>query len=144
MGRRDSGGRKEQIPHATRQKALRWAAEFGVTRASVETGVKAGTIRSWVRRQAIRDAEARARADVSDGLAAIKAEGQAIVARRELQMASPEGAQLAAAQERVRLATIRFVEASAGDGGRVEAEVELTEAKIRVVELREELESCEW
>jgi hypothetical protein len=86
--------------------------------------------------------EALERDAVSGGIEAVKAEGQAIVARRELQMASPEWPRLQAASERVRKATIRFLETADGPG-RVEAEIELTEAKIAHLELEERVKR-EW
>ena len=138
MVRRDGGGRKEAWDSATREEAVRRALASGPEAASRATGVPSGTVRSWLRRRAKRE---ELDDDVEARLAAVKAEGAAIVARRELQMASPEGERLREAEERVRLATIRWLESS---DGRVEAEVELTEARIRVLELREELERREW
>jgi hypothetical protein len=135
------GGRKTPWDSATRREVMRRARSVGAERAGAAFGVPAGTVRSWLRRAAVKaadddDAEAR--------LAAVRAEGAAMVARRELQMASPEGKQLSEAGERVRLATIRWLGTSDGGPGRVEAEIELTEAKIQAAELREELERREW
>jgi hypothetical protein len=141
MARKDGGGRKEPWDQATRDEAVRKALVSGPEAASHATGVPSGTVRSWLRRRAKRE---ELDDDVEARLAAVKAEGAAIVARRELQMASPEGARLSAAQERVRLATIRWLETSAGGRDRLEAEIELTEAKISVAELKEELERREW
>jgi hypothetical protein len=77
-------------------------------------------------------------------LAAVRAEGAAVVERRELQMASPEWPRLQEAEERVRLATIRWLETSDGGRDRLEAEIELAEAKLQAAELRGELERREW
>jgi hypothetical protein len=141
MTRRETGGRKEAHPDDVRQRAMERAAVVGAERAGAEVGVAAGTVRSWVRRAKLK-AE-KDRIDLS-GLEQVRREGAAIIARRELQMVSPEGARLSAAQERVRLATIRWLETSDGSRDHVEAEIELTEAKIHVAELREALESREW
>jgi hypothetical protein len=111
--RKDGGGRKEAWDSATREEAVRRAMASGAEAASRATGVPAGTVRSWLRRRAVKAADDD---DVEARLAAVKAEGAAIVARRERQMVSPEGARLSAAQERVRLATIRGLRRRMGAG----------------------------
>jgi hypothetical protein len=136
-----AGGRKEPWDSATRREVMRRARTVGPEKAGAAFGVPSGTVRSWLRRAAVKAADDD---DVEARLAAVRAEGAAIVERRELQMASPEWPRLQEAEERVRLATIRWIEASEGSRGRVEAEVELTEAKLQAAELKEELERREW
>jgi len=136
---RARGGRREALPHRLREKALALEKVVGVEKAAKELGVKAGTLRSWRRREQVRLARAAALSGDSAGLEAVKEQGRQIVARRESLMASSAGERLREASERVRLATIRWLDTSAGGPGRTEAEIELVEAKIALAELEEGL-----
>jgi hypothetical protein len=80
------GGRKAKLPDDLRANALRLAGVVGVERAAKETGVKAGTIRSWRRRAEVR--AARDAVEV-DELAALIEEGRRIIAARELRGEEP-------------------------------------------------------
>src|SRR4249919_3778059 len=76
MARKDGGGRKEAWDPATRDEAVRKALVSGPEAASRATGVPSGTVRSWLRRRAKRE---ELDDDVEARLAAVKAEGAAIV-----------------------------------------------------------------
>jgi hypothetical protein len=73
-----SGGRKTAHSEELRRRAMELADTFGVVRASRETGIAAGTIRSWRRRQVLAEERDRVRLD---GLAHVKAQGVAVVVR---------------------------------------------------------------
>jgi hypothetical protein len=129
------GGRREPWDEKLRQRAMARAEVVGADVAGAECGIPAGTIRSWARRAKLR-AERDAYSD--DLLEQVRAEGAAIVRAREGRSAEERTAAREAA-ERVRLATIRWLDSSAGSEGRAAAEIELTEAKIARLELEEEL-----
>jgi hypothetical protein len=132
---RKLGGRKEPWDSATRREVMRRARSVGAERAGAAFGVPAGTVRSWLRRAKVKADELD---DADALLEQVRAEGAAIVRAREGRSADERAASREAG-ERVRLATIRWLETSAGSEGRLAAEVELTEAKIAQLELEEEL-----
>jgi uncharacterized protein YjcR len=87
MGHRDSGGHKTAHPPEVRAEALRVASSRGVEAAARATGVKPGTIRSWIRRRAQKLEHEQA----SDGvIAGLKAEGLLILAEREERRAAEQ------------------------------------------------------
>ena len=83
--RSSGGGHKKPWPAAKRERALELARLVGPDEASRETGIPAGTVRSWLRRAAVK----AAREHESDGvLDRLKAEGRRMLAEDEARRAA--------------------------------------------------------
>jgi uncharacterized protein (DUF2252 family) len=84
---RSSGGAKDAHSAAVRCRALGLASSRGVEAAARATGVKPGTIRSWIRRRA----QKLEREQASDGvIARLKAEGMRMLAKQEERRAAEQ------------------------------------------------------
>jgi hypothetical protein len=116
-----SGGRKEPWDSTTRQEVMRRAKKVGAEKAGAAFGVPSGTVRSWLKRAAVKAADDD---DVEARLAEVQRQGRLIVEERERQLADPE---YAARAERERLAMIARIEA----GSRRESGVESPKPKKR-------------
>jgi hypothetical protein len=82
--RRETGGRKQPHDQATRREATDYAERHGPAAAGARFKIAPGTIRSWLRRRAVKAAE---RVASDDGLEQIRREGQALVEKWEARVA---------------------------------------------------------
>jgi hypothetical protein len=92
------GGRKEAWDSATRREVMRRAKRVGAEKAGAAFGVPSGTVRSWLRRAAVKAADDD---DVEARLAEVQRQGRLIVQERERQLAEREAAEREAEPEPV-------------------------------------------